>query len=112
LFPPDKHNAIRQALSNNLKSIVAQKLIKSIKPGAGRVPTNEIMIMNPTIENAIREGKNTQIYGAIEAGSKAGMINMDKSILRLVKNKLVLPAAALEKSHHPDELQAAMAALR
>src|SRR5262245_22893337 len=30
LFTPDKHAAIRQALSNNLKAIVAQKLIKSI----------------------------------------------------------------------------------
>ncbi|MCS7047365.1 MAG: PilT/PilU family type 4a pilus ATPase, partial [Gemmataceae bacterium] len=33
LFPPNKHNAIRQALANNLKAVVAQKLIKSIKPG-------------------------------------------------------------------------------
>src|SRR5947209_19582544 len=47
LFPPDKHNAIRQAMANNLKAVVAQKLIKDIKKG--RVPKNEVMIVNPTI---------------------------------------------------------------
>ncbi len=31
LFPPDKHKAIRTALANNLRAIVAQKLIKGIK---------------------------------------------------------------------------------
>jgi len=41
LFPPDKHTAIRQALANNLRSVVAQKLLVSIKPGVSRVPTNE-----------------------------------------------------------------------
>src|SRR5262249_3625287 len=40
LFPPEMHNAIRQALAFNLKAVVAQKLIKSIKPGVQRVPTN------------------------------------------------------------------------
>ena len=31
LFPPEKHAAIRQALANNLKAIVAQKLVKGLK---------------------------------------------------------------------------------
>src|SRR5436190_5532611 len=51
LFPPEKHGAIRAALANNLKAVVAQKLIKGIKKG--RVPTNEIMIVNPTIRELI-----------------------------------------------------------
>src|SRR5438270_11067076 len=42
LFPPEIHNAIRQALAFNLKAIVVQKLLKSIKPGGHRVPANEI----------------------------------------------------------------------
>src|SRR5215470_14780066 len=51
LFPPNKHQAIRQALANNLKAIVAQKLVKGLKKP--RVPTNEIMITNPTIRKLI-----------------------------------------------------------
>src|SRR3954453_22574975 len=53
LFPPERHAGIRQGLANNLKAVVAQKLIKSIKPGVGRVPTNEIMIVNPTVRKLI-----------------------------------------------------------
>src|SRR5579871_4285950 len=68
LFPPDKHNAIRQALANNLKAVVAQKLIKSIKPGVGRVPTNEIMIVNPTIRDLITKGEDKKLPDAIRIG--------------------------------------------
>src|SRR5438874_3511775 len=53
LFPPSKHPAIRQALATNLKAVVAQKLVKSIKKP--RVPTNEIMIVNPTIKKLIED---------------------------------------------------------
>ena len=38
------HKAIRSAIAFNMKGIVAQKLLQSIKPGVGRVPTVEIMI--------------------------------------------------------------------
>src|ERR1700680_2799274 len=44
LFPPEKHTAIRQALVNNLKAVVAQKLIKGLRKP--RCPTTEIMISN------------------------------------------------------------------
>src|SRR5438270_10504808 len=36
LFPPDMHGAMRQSLAFNLKAIIAQKLIPSIKPGVQR----------------------------------------------------------------------------
>src|SRR5260370_12323243 len=32
LFPPDKQTSISQAMANNLKAVVAPKLLKSIKP--------------------------------------------------------------------------------
>ena len=34
LFPPEKHGAIRQALANNLKAVVAQKLRQGLKKAA------------------------------------------------------------------------------
>src|SRR5688572_6369705 len=85
LFPPTKHNAIRQALANNLKSIVAQKLIKSIKPGAGRVPTNEIMIMNPTIRELISKGEDKKLPDAIKIGFLEGMVDFNENLRQLVE---------------------------
>ena len=39
LFPQNMHSAIRSAMAFNMKAIIAQKLLPSIKPGVGRVPT-------------------------------------------------------------------------
>src|SRR5207302_10710218 len=63
----EKHGAIRQALANNLKSVVAQKLIKGLKKG--RVPTNEIMIVNATIRKLIAEGQDGKILDGIDRKS-------------------------------------------
>lgn len=111
MFPVAQHRGVQLRLAAHLRAAVSQILLARAD-GKGRVAAREIMIMNPTIENAIREGKTTQIFAAIEAGSKAGMINMDKSILRLVRNKVVSPEAALMKCLRPEDLQAAMAALK
>ncbi len=50
LFPQDMHSALRSAIAFNMRGIVAQKLLKSIKPGVGRVPTVEIMIFNANVQ--------------------------------------------------------------
>ncbi|MBI4424895.1 MAG: Flp pilus assembly complex ATPase component TadA, partial [Elusimicrobia bacterium] len=111
LFPVERHRQINVRLAANLKAAVSQVLIARAD-GKGLVAAREIMIVNPAIEGAIRDGKASQIYGAIEAGAALGMVNMDKAILRLVRAKQVTFQAALEKSHHPESLQAAMAALK
>src|SRR5947199_10073931 len=49
LFPEAMHKAIRSAIAFNMKGIVAQKLLKSIKPGVPRVPTCEIMLFTNII---------------------------------------------------------------
>ena len=46
LFPADMHPALRSAIAFNMRGIVAQKLLPSIKPGVSRVPTVEIMTFN------------------------------------------------------------------
>ena len=60
LFPEEMHSAIRSAIAFNMKAIVAQKLLPSIKPGVGRVPTVEIMMFTPTIKKLILEGTGRQ----------------------------------------------------
>jgi len=77
LFPPNKHTAVRQALANNLKAVVAQKLIKSIKPGSGRVPTNEIMIVNPTVRDLLPRARTRSCpTRSVSATSKAWSTSM------------------------------------
>src|SRR5437763_4497676 len=82
LFPPVKHPAIRAALANNLKAIVAQKLIKGLKKG--RVPTNEICIVNPIVKKLIAEGEDAKILDAIRICFQEGMIDFTQNLRQLV----------------------------
>ena len=70
LFPQDMHAAIRSALAFNMKAIVAQKLLPSIKEGVGRVPTVEIMTFNPTVRKLILEEQDEKLPDAIRIGKR------------------------------------------
>jgi twitching motility protein PilT len=110
LFPPDKHNAIRQALANNLKSVVAQKLIKGLKKG--RVPTNEIMIVNPTIRKLISEGQDGKIIDAIRIGIQEGMLDFTENLRQLVDRGDIDKATALEVAPNPEQLKMALKGIK
>jgi len=112
LFPPEKHGAIRQALANNLKAIVAQKLLKSIKPGVGRVPTNEIMIVNPIVRKLISEGRDSSLLDAIRMGYQEGMVDFTENLRQLVDRGDIDKATALEVAPNPEQLKMAMKGIK
>lgn len=105
LFPPDKHPAIRQALANNLKAVVAQKLVKSIKPGKSRLPTNEIMIVNSMIRALIQRGDDYKIPDAIRIGYQEGMVDFNENLRQLAERGDIEKSVALEYSPNPDQLK-------
>src|SRR3954464_14989647 len=78
LFPPSQHGAVGQSMVFNLKAVVAQKLVPSIKPGVQRVPTNEVMIVNPTIRDLILKGQDSKLLDAVRAFYNEGMMDFNK----------------------------------
>jgi twitching motility protein PilT len=112
LFPPDKHRAIRTALANNLKAVIAQKLLKSIKPGVSRVPTNEVMIVNPIIKKLIGEGEDAKISDAIRIGFQEGMIDFTENLRQLVDRGDIDAATALEVAPNPEQFKMALKGIK
>jgi twitching motility protein PilT len=112
LFPAEMHNAIRQALAFNLKAVVAQKLLPSIKPGVQRTPTNEIMIVNPTIRELIIRAEDKKLPDAIRIGMQEGMLDFTESLTQLVLNSIVDRAVALEVAPNPEALKMALKGIR
>jgi len=110
LFPPEKHNAIRQALANNLKAVVAQKLVKGLKKG--RVPTNEIMIVNPTIRKLITEGQDNKLIDAIRIGFLEGMVDFTENLRQLVERGDVDKVVALEYAPNPEQFKMALKGIK
>jgi twitching motility protein PilT len=110
LFPPEKHTAIRQALANNLKAVVAQKLIKGLKKG--RVPTNEIMIVNPTVRKLISEGMDNKLPDAVKIGYLEGMVDFTENLRQLVERGDIDKATALEVAPSPEQLKMALKGIK
>jgi twitching motility protein PilT len=112
LFPADMHQAIRQTLAFNLKAVVAQKLLPSIKPGVSRTPTNEIMIINPTIRDLIIKGEDKKISDAIKIGYLEGMVDFTENLRQLVERGDVTKEVAMEVAPNPDALKMAIKGIK
>jgi twitching motility protein PilT len=110
LFPPNKHGAIRQALANNLKAVVAQKLLKGLKKP--RVPTNEIMIVNPIVRKLISEGRDQSIQDAIKMCYQEGMVDFTENLRQLVERGDCDKETALEFAPDPEKLKMAFKGIK
>ncbi|MEM9242979.1 MAG: type IV pilus twitching motility protein PilT [Pseudomonadota bacterium] len=86
-FPDAAKQSVRLMLSESLRAVVAQQLMKRID--GGRVAAREIMINTPAIANMIREEKLPQIYSAIQTGQAYGMMTMAQSVEKLVVKGLI-----------------------
>jgi twitching motility protein PilT len=106
------HQAMRQSLAFNLKAIICQKLLPGLKPGVQRVPTNEIMMVNPTIRELIVKGEDKKLPDAIRIGVIEGMIDFNESLRQLVARGDVDQAKALESSPNPDALKMALKGIK
>jgi len=108
LFPEEMHSAVRSALEFNMKAIVAQKLLPSIKEGVPRVPTVEIMIFTPMVRKLIREGEDQKLSDAIRIGHNEGMQDFTMSLKDLVHRQLIDRATAFEWAPNPEALKMAL----
>jgi twitching motility protein PilT len=105
LFPQDMHGAIRGAIVMNMKAIVAQKLLKSLDPKIGRVPTCEIMTFNPTVKKLILEEKDHNLADAIRIGEEEGMQDFTMSLKDLIDRELIDRPTAFQVAPNKEELK-------
>ncbi|MCZ6805012.1 MAG: type IV pilus twitching motility protein PilT [Proteobacteria bacterium] len=103
VFPAAEKDMIRAMLSESLKCVISQTLLK--KQGGGRVAAHEIMIGTPAIRNLIRENKIAQMYSAIQTGAQFGMKTLDQDLQELVKKNVVSRQEALLKCANKDNFQ-------
>lgn len=100
VFPAAEKDMVRSMLSESLRAVVAQTLLKKV--GGGRVAAHEIMIGSPAIRNLIREDKVAQMYSAIQTGQAFGMQTLDQNLADLLKQGLITRADAQSKAQNKD----------
>ena len=104
VFPPTQQEQIRVMLAGTLQGVLCQQLLPTAD-GKGRAVACEVMVATSAIRNLIREGKTHQMYSAIQAGRKYGMVTMDQSLTDLVKAGRVTYEVALERANNPGEFK-------
>jgi len=102
VFPAAEKSMVRSMLSESLRSVIAQTLLKKV--GGGRIAAWEIMVGTPAIRNLIREDKVAQMYSAIQTGQSFGMQTLDQNLTDLVRRNVVSPAEARTKAANKDSL--------
>jgi twitching motility protein PilT len=102
VFPAAEKSMVRSMLSESLKAVISQTLMKKI--GGGRVAAHEIMIGTPAIRNLIREDKIAQMYSAIQTGQNVGMQTLDQNLKGLLAQGVVAKDEAMRKAAQPDSL--------
>ncbi len=111
VFPAAEKDMVRAMLSESLRAVISQSLLKKI--GGGRVAAHEIMIGTPAIRNLIRENKVAQMYSAIQTGQNVGMQTIDQCLTDLVRARQVNIDEARTYANNKDLFNAsAMAAAK
>ena len=93
VFPAAEQAMIRSMLSESLRAVISQSLLKKV--GGGRVAVHEIMIATTPIRNLIRENKVPQMYSAIQTGKHIGMQTLDQALKELLEKKVIDKNTAL-----------------
>jgi twitching motility protein PilT len=96
VFPAAEKEMVRSMLSESLRAVISQTLLKRI--GGGRIAAHEIMIGTPAIRNLIREGKIAQMYSAIQTGQAQGMQTLDQNLQELMMKGLITKEEARFKA--------------
>jgi twitching motility protein PilT len=95
-FPADQQEQIRVMLSESIKAVISQSLLR--KKGGGRVAAWEILLCPPAVANLIRENKTFQLTSMMQVNKGIGMITMNDAVIALVKDDLVEPMEAYMKA--------------
>ena len=88
VFPGKQQPQIRAMLSESLKAVIAQQLLRTIG-GSGRVAAHEILISRSGFPAMVREAKTSQINNYIMTNKEEGMQSMDACLVDLLRQKRI-----------------------
>ena len=105
-FQADQQGQIRLQLSETLTGIFSQRLVPRIS--GGLIPAYELLIANSAIANLIRERRTHEINTVIETGLEQGMIDINRSLIDLVRRNEITVADAYRYTTNPRSLERMM----
>jgi len=98
-FAAEQQDQIRTQLAGSLIGIFSQRLVPRI--AGGLMPVCELLINNDAVANLIRENRTHELQTVIETGTSDGMIDMNRSLAKLVRSGEISSETAYARSWNP-----------
>ena len=105
MFPEPERGQIRKLLAYNLRAIVYQKLLPTLREDVPRIPATEILLTTPSVVKYILDGREGELLDVIRQSREEGMIDFTSSLLELVESEWIHHRVALEATPKPEELK-------
>lgn len=105
LFPEGEREQIRKLLAYNLRAIVYQKLLPTLREDVPRIPAVEILLNTPIVQKYVLEGREGELLEVIRKSREEGMIDFTSSLVELVETEYIHHKVALEATPKPEELR-------
>ncbi len=96
-FPASQQAQIRTMLSESLKGVISQQLVKTVKGKLKAVM--EILVSTTSLPKLIRDNKIYMIQSIMSTSKGLGMQIMDEELLRLHNEGIITGDEAFKKAH-------------
>ncbi len=108
-FPAEEHLQVRARIADNLKALVALRLLPT-KKSTSRVPAVELMQTTRSIQECIRDpARTSEITEVIARGRSELMQTFDQHLLDLVRAHKVSVDTALSAASNPTDFRTKLA---
>lgn len=104
MFPKEEQNRIKMTFSSVVEAIICQRFVKTVDDK--RRVAVEILIKNTRIKDMILDGREDEIYDAIEQSRNTyGMQTFEQHLLDLYNQGIIDRQEALDKSSRRNDLE-------
>ncbi|MCP4839111.1 MAG: PilT/PilU family type 4a pilus ATPase [Planctomycetes bacterium] len=106
LFEEGEVPQIRKLLAFNIRAIIYQKLLKTLRPDTTpRIPALEILLGTPSVQKYILEGREGELLDIIKQSHEEGMVDFTTALVRLVESEWIHHRVAMDATPKPEELK-------
>ncbi|HPZ09998.1 MAG TPA: PilT/PilU family type 4a pilus ATPase [Candidatus Eremiobacteraeota bacterium] len=86
-FPPAQQPQVRIMLSESLKGIISQKLVRTVD--GKQVPAVEIIVSTPSLAHLVRDQKTFKLPSLVQTSKHLGMQTLEDSLIILCKEGII-----------------------
>jgi len=104
LFPEEQHGQVYMDLSQYLRGIISQRLVRSTD--GQRVAAVEVMLNTPRIAELIQRGDVSKVKESFAESTEQGMQTFDQSLLKLYRDGKISMEEALANADSRSNLEA------